>query len=58
MVQIMDVMGRVIQTPVDRDYAPGKYQVSFDSYQLPAGVYYMRLQNGFVQQVKAMLKVR
>lgn len=58
MVQIMDVMGRVIQTPVDREYTPGKYQVTFDSYQLPAGVYYMRLQNGFVQQVKAMLKVR
>jgi uncharacterized protein (DUF1501 family) len=58
MVQIMDATGRVIQTPVDRDYAPGKYQVSFDSHLLPAGLYYMRLQNGFVQQVKPMLKVR
>ncbi len=58
LIQIMDALGRVIQTPVDRDYASGKYQVSFNSYGMPTGVYYMRLQNGEIQQVKAMLKVR
>jgi uncharacterized protein (DUF1501 family) len=58
LIQVMDALGRVIQTPVDRDYASGNYQVSFNSYGIPTGVYYMRLQNGEIQQVKAMLKVR
>ncbi|HMO31717.1 MAG TPA: DUF1501 domain-containing protein [Lacibacter sp.] len=58
LVQIMDAQGRLIRTPVDRDYAAGTYQTGFDAYGLPAGVYYMRLQNGSFQQVKAMLKVR
>lgn len=58
LVQIMDSLGRVIQTPVDRTYAAGKYQVVFEGYAIPAGVYYMRFQNGMTQQVKPMLKVR
>ena len=58
LVQIIDALGRVLKTPVDREYAAGTYQISFDSYALPTGVYYMRLQNESVQQVKPMLKVR
>ncbi len=58
LVQIIDALGRVLKTPVDREYVAGTYQVSFDSYALPTGVYYMRLQNESVQQVKPMLKVR
>jgi uncharacterized protein (DUF1501 family) len=58
MIQIMDTLGRVIQTPVDREYTQGSYQINFDSYGLPAGVYYMRFQNEMLQQVKPMVKVR
>jgi len=58
LVQIIDALGRLLKTPVDREYAAGTYQISFDSYALPTGVYYMRLQNESVQQVKPMLKVR
>ncbi|HEX4957460.1 MAG TPA: DUF1501 domain-containing protein [Lacibacter sp.] len=58
LIQIMDVLGRVIRTPIDREYAAGTYQTTFDSYGLPAGVYYVRFQNGITQQVKPMLKVR
>jgi uncharacterized protein (DUF1501 family) len=58
LVQVMDALGRVIQTPVDRNYAAGKYQVTLEGYALPPGVYYMRFQNGITQQVKPMLKVR
>lgn len=58
LVQIMDTLGRVITNLVDRDYVPGTFSVSFNSGALPTGVYYMRLQNGTIQQVKAILKVR
>ncbi|HSU27178.1 MAG TPA: DUF1501 domain-containing protein, partial [Chitinophagaceae bacterium] len=58
LIQIIDMLGRVVSTPIDRDYPPGTYTTSFDSYSLPTGVYYARFQNGPIQQVKSMLKVR
>jgi uncharacterized protein (DUF1501 family) len=58
LVQIIDMLGRVIRTLTDQDYTPGTYTVTFDSGPLPVGVYYARLQNGPTQQVRSMLKVR
>ncbi len=58
LVQIIDMLGRVVRTPIDKDYTPGIYTTDFDSGGLPSGVYYARLQNGPVQQVRPMLKVR
>jgi uncharacterized protein (DUF1501 family) len=59
LVQIMDTLGRVISTPVDREYPlAGSYTTTFNSAVLPAGIYYARLQNGSIQQVRAMLKSR
>ena len=52
------MLGRVIKTPIDREYTPGTYTTTFDSNGLPTGVYYARFQNGPVQQVRSMLKVR
>ena len=58
LLQIFDTMGRLIKMPVDADLAAGSYTYSFDSGVLPAGVYYARLQNNSVQQVKAMIKIK
>ncbi|MEN9547674.1 MAG: hypothetical protein RIR12_265 [Bacteroidota bacterium] len=59
LVQVMDTLGRMLGTIVDTDYAAaGEYSVMFNAEGLPPGVYYARLQNGPVQQVRAMLKVR
>ncbi len=58
LIQIMDALGRVIKTPVDREYTQGNYRINFDAYGMPTGVYYLRFQNGSTQQVKPMLKVR
>jgi hypothetical protein len=59
LIQIIDTLGRVVRTPVDKEYAAaGTYTTDFDSGGLPTGVYYARLQNGPVQQVRPMLKVR
>ena len=57
MVQIFDVEGQVIAVPVEGDYAAGKYKTYFNGGYLPSGVYYARLQNGAIQQVRTMLKV-
>ncbi|MFN9710174.1 MAG: DUF1501 domain-containing protein [Bacteroidota bacterium] len=58
MVQIMDAQGRVIRTLFDQHINAGDYTVLFDAHALPAGLYYMRFQNGIAQQVKPMIKVR
>lgn len=59
LIQIINGLGQVLKTLVDADYpAAGTYNVRFDSYGLPSGVYYARFQNGPTQQVRTMLKVR
>jgi len=58
MIQIFDTTGRLIQVPVNKIHTPGDYTVTFDGEDLPNGVYYARFQNGTIQQVRTMLKVR
>ncbi|MEP7279869.1 MAG: DUF1501 domain-containing protein [Bacteroidota bacterium] len=58
LVHIIDTLGRSIKTLTDQEYTAGVYTVDFDGYGLPSGVYYTRLQNGVLQQVRPMLKVR
>jgi len=56
-VMIIDTLGRMIATLVDQEYTtPGQYTVTFHAERFAAGVYYARLQNGPIQQVRAMLK--
>jgi hypothetical protein len=58
-IMIIDTLGRVIKTLIDQEYSsPGQYSVTFNADRLATGVYYARLQNGAIQQVRAMLKVR
>lgn len=58
LVQIFDTMGRRVATLADKVYMEGTYSVTFDGSALASGVYYARLQNGSLQQVRPMLKVR
>lgn len=58
LVQVIDCMGRVVKTLVDKDQIGNTYTVSFNSVGLAPGVYYLRLQNGPLQQVKPILKVK
>jgi hypothetical protein len=43
--------------PVDQDYTQGAYSVTVGTASLASGVYYARLQNQSIQQVRTMLKV-
>lgn len=59
LVQIINALGQVIATPVDREFATaGSFSANWDSENLSTGVYYARFQNGAVQQVRTMIKVR
>ncbi len=58
LVQVFDAAGRRIATLADQSYPAGTYNVRFDANAVAPGVYYARLQNGTIQQVHPMLKVR
>lgn len=58
LLQVFDTMGRLVRTIVDDELPAGSYTHNFESGPLPSGVYYVRLQNGPMQQVKAMIKAR
>ncbi|HZE84350.1 MAG TPA: DUF1501 domain-containing protein [Puia sp.] len=58
LVQIFDTAGRLLLVPVDQDYMAGTYTVSIDTAAFTAGVYYARLQNLSVQQVRTMIKAK
>ncbi len=58
LVQVFDTAARLIATLADQTYTQGTYTVTFNSSTLASGVYYARLQNGSIQQVRPMLKVK
>ncbi len=60
LIQIMDTSGRLLLNLLERDYpaAATGQTITFNASHLPNGVYYARLQNGTIQQVRPMLKVR
>lgn len=55
-VEIIDTTGKRLIMLTDKEYEAGIYKLSFDATALSPGVYYARLQNNHIQQVRAMLK--
>ncbi|MCC6753107.1 MAG: DUF1501 domain-containing protein [Saprospiraceae bacterium] len=58
LLQIINNEGSVIRVLHDGELPAGKYDLACELEQEPAGIYYVRLQNGPLQQVKNMMKVR
>jgi hypothetical protein len=59
LIQIINTLGQVIDTPLDNEYPiPGTYTIQWDSQNLSPGIYYARFQNGHIQQLRTMMKVR
>ncbi len=58
MIQVFNEEGQLLRTVLNQPVPAGTYKVDVDLGDLPAGVYYARLQNGSAQQVRNLLKVR
>ncbi|HNI04770.1 MAG TPA: DUF1501 domain-containing protein, partial [Flavobacteriales bacterium] len=58
LVQVYNESGKLMTTLLNAPMAPGNHTLSADLGELPAGVYYCRLQNESRQQVRNILKVR
>jgi hypothetical protein len=56
LVIIYDILGREVETLIDKELEPGKYKINFTATNLPSGVYFYRLQAGnFIEQKKMIL---
>ena len=56
LLQLMDGSGRLIKNITEGNFDTGIYKANFDGEFLPAGIYYVRLQNQLNQEVKSALK--
>lgn len=58
LIQIFDVQGRLMKTVLDANREEGDYTVKLDNEGYMPGVYYARLQNEALQQVRTMMVAR
>ncbi len=55
---VYDLLGREVATLVNREKAPGSYQVNFDGSNLPSGLYFYKLTAGNYSAVKKMILMK
>lgn len=58
LIQVFNEQGQLLLTALNQPMPAGTYRVDVDLGDMPAGVYYARLQNEGSQQVRNLLKVR
>lgn len=58
ILNIYNLLGEKIKTLVEKEQAPGKYQINFDGNNLPSGIYFYQLKTDKFQQTKKMLLLR
>ncbi|MDI6839996.1 MAG: C1 family peptidase [bacterium] len=57
-ISIYNVSGRLVETLLNKSIGPGSYTVSFESKNLPSGVYFVRFQVGHRIAAKEMILIK
>jgi len=57
-IRVYDILGREVQTLVNEEKSPGKYEVSLDASSLTSGVYFYKIKSENYSDVKKMLLVK
>ncbi len=57
-LKIYDISGKEIATLVNEQLQPGTYEVTFNSYGLPSGVYFYKLTAGNYSETKKMILMK
>lgn len=58
LLQVFNTEGKLIKTLVDMEMNAGTHKVTFENEGYLPGVYYARIQNNAIQQIRTMLLVR
>lgn len=57
-LQIIDLLGRTVDVPVNERLMPGEYELTYDASRLPSGLYFYRLVTGRFSDVKKMILIK
>lgn len=57
LIQVFNTEGRLMKTLVDAEISAGNHKITFENEGYRPGVYYARLQNNSLQQIRTMLLV-
>ncbi len=57
-LKIYDILGREVETLVNKQQLPGNYEVTFNANGLPSGVYFYRLTAGNFYETKKLLLLK
>ena len=56
LLQVLDGSGKLVKVITEGSFNKGTYKADFNGEFLPAGIYYIRLQNQLIQEVKIVMK--
>ena len=57
-LKVYDVLGREVESLVDKEQTTGTYSVTFNGNSLPSGVYLYRIQAGSFSQTKKLMLLK
>ncbi|MCP9752980.1 DUF1501 domain-containing protein [Ferruginibacter sp. HRS2-29] len=58
MIQQLNSLGQVVKVITNKDYATGTYNIDIYNDNLPAGAYFLRMQNGALQKVISVVRLK
>ena len=58
VLEVYDIIGRLVMPLVDQQLAPGRYTIRFDARDLPSGTYFYRIMMADFQEMGKMVLVR
>jgi len=57
-IQVVDALGRVVATLVDREMAPGHYSAKWNAERVPSGIYIVRLTTGEIMRSQTIVLLK
>ena len=57
-LSIYDLLGREVQTLLNKELAAGYHEITFDAINLPSGIYFCRMESGDFNQTKKMVLMK
>jgi len=57
-LKVFDILGREVETLVNKEQKPGNYEFQFNGAQLTSGAYFYKIQSGNIIIVKKMILIR
>lgn len=57
-LKVLDILGKEIKSLVNEKQNAGNYEVEWNAYELPSGIYFYRLQSGNFSDTKSMMLLK